>query len=235
MSPKGRKGNFAIDSAPLRCRNLLIDIKECYVFNMILDNELKIQVSSSNEGEIPLPLREYGEIPKGYVPVYLRVNIESLDHISRVGLRTIDNRASDRNETLERIFEEARIKSNGITVTRKECIFALPRHPQFITYGLPFWEGTHTLLEAMVDPSECIVVDGELFTEAGFALANGDEKNAEEEASDYWSGRKALTSYLAEGHDGNWEDYSDYNFPEVLIPRDIPTSRIRLIPNYVTK
>ncbi len=188
--------------------------------------------SDNNSGEnTPFTLLEYGEVPEGYVPLYISVKKESVDHISKLGFRVSDNQSEQRHGKIEEIFQIAG-ERNGSGINRDRCVFAIPRPPHQIKMGLTFDADKEVLFEVMVDPIRCLVVDGESFTEASSCLDQNDGEGAEDWADKYWRNSKKLVDYILEGHDGGDEDGDDFQFPEVLIPDDIPTSRIKLVKNY---
>jgi len=191
--------------------------------------EINAQVSEVKQ-ETPFTLREYGEIPKGYVPLYIAVNKDRLGYVAENGFRVIDNQSIKKHgNKIEEIFIKAGNKYH-LKVSRTNCIFASPRPPHQTKRGLSFREKEHALFGVMIDPADCIVVEGEYFTEASADLVS--RTMAEERAGDYWESKKTLKEYISEGHDGSDDDWDDYQFPEVLIPFDIPTTMIKLVENY---
>jgi hypothetical protein len=186
------------------------------------------------KAEIPFALREFGEIPEGYVPLYVRIKKTSLDFVAENGLRVEDNQRDKRASSLEKMFREEREK-RGIEVDRGKCVFAFPRLPHLMRSPLSF-NDDFVLLEIMVDPKKCLVADGEEITEADrerdLSTQVLDDKWARMHAETYWEESKTLNEYLAENHLGKMNDYDDYGMPEVLIPFDIPTSRIKVNTEY---
>jgi hypothetical protein len=177
--------------------------------------------------EIPFSLREIGEIPKSFVPVYLTVRSESLNHIAENGLRIGDNQMTKDAPEEEAIFSQA-AKEAGVNIDRTRCVFAYPRHPDKLQMSFSP-DPKRILLEAWIDPnSEVLVADAETYTTAvsKMGYANSEDSVAET-AQTYWTDAKIFKNYLNEKHTGDEND-KDFRIPEVLIPYDIPTSRIRV-------
>lgn len=147
-------------------------------------------------------------------------------HVANHGFRTIDNQAKKRKDGLEGIFEEAR-KKTGVEVSRARCVFAYPRRPEQIRYGMTFNTHKQILVEAKVNPKNSVVANGECYSEASDRLDS--PLSAQGWASEYWETAKPLKQYMAEGHDGSDDDRTDFNFPEVLIPENIPTDVLRVV------
>lgn len=191
-----------------------------------------VQPSSSGERPIEQVLtvpREFREVPEGFVSVFIQVSRRRLERCAKRGLRIEDNSRNELNHELERIFIEER-KRAGKSVDRTQCVFAYPRGPDKIRYPLSFDPKEDILLEAKIDPETAIVANGEYYTEAGFVLGGiGGKSSAREWAKSYWEESKSLRQYFDEGHDGSEDDYGDFTFPEVLIPVDIPVTRLRVV------
>lgn len=79
--------------------------------------------------EIPQSLRELGEIPQGFVPVYIGIDPESVDHVAEYGLRTHDNRWFGRNAQVEGYLDDAGRRMNA-KILRTECVYAYPEDPR---------------------------------------------------------------------------------------------------------
>lgn len=181
---------------------------------------------------IPPELKEYKEIPEGYVPLYIVLNNESIDHVAKVGFRVLDNRSIERHgEEYENLFLDAG-KKLKIKVNRTNCVFAYPRKPDQLRESFGFDEENQILVEVMVDPKSCLVAEASRFTDAGFALDHHDYKWAKVKADGYWKESMPLAEYLNEEHKGDLDDYEDFAFPEVLISEDIPIGRIRVVGDY---
>lgn len=196
---------------------------------MVIVSE-EITRPSSSEIEIPLGLREFGEIPGGYVSVYIVIKKERLNQIIEEGGILI--RGNKRNEILpklEEIFKEEG-KKYRFGVDRIKCVFAYPRPLGQIRLHLHFDPGKQVILEAKIDPNTAIVANGEFYTQAGEELCAGTEERAKNFANLYWETAKPLVQYLSERHNGSDNDFlNDFLFPEVLTPSDIPSSHLKLI------
>ena len=143
-----------------------------------------------------------------------------------VGVKIKNNAMKSKQPVLERIFDEEAGKI-GVGVGRTRCIFAYPRNPESIHNRLGFDPRTDILVEAMINSETAMVANAEYYTEAASRLEMG-ENAAREWAKIYWQEVKPLRQYLAEGHSGSEDDDSDFAFPEVLIPEDIPVTRLRI-------
>lgn len=172
---------------------------------------------------IPNTLKEFGELPSGYVPVCVDIELKNLDHVGAVGLRVEDNRMCVVNPALERIFFDEGQKLN-IGHNRTKCVFAYPVKPDQVRYGLRF-DPSKIRLEVMIDPTGVLVADGELYTESKIKLRKGEQTRAIEIAGKYWSESMPLKDYLREREK---EDFVDYSFPEALIPQNIHPDHIRI-------
>jgi len=169
------------------------------------------------------------EIPEGFVPLYISIRKESLDFVKQNGFRVRDNRRKGGAFELEQIFSQTG-KEMGIKVDRTNCVFAYPRTPDKVRLSLPFDKNKNVLFQVQVNPKDCLVADGSYVTEASFRmdLASGLE-TSRAWAKSYWETAKPLSEYLSERHTGKKSDYQDFEFPEVLIPADIPPERIKVI------
>lgn len=170
--------------------------------------------------------REFKETPRGFVSVFTAVPRETVDGIAAQGLKVEFNQAQKKSQIEEMLEQQAKLQ--GIKVSRLRCLFAYPRNPQYITSRLTFDPGRELLIEALVDPNSALVADHEYFTEASERLSRYSAGNAQPWIESYWKNSKPLSVYLSENHTGDEEDYDDFNFPEVLIPGDIPPSRLRV-------
>jgi hypothetical protein len=201
-------------------------------YNLFMATDVKESVlptessTDSKQKEIPLTLREYGEIPKAYVPVYIVVDKDRLDLVGEHGLRTTDNQMGENNPELEEIFEKVAQEKN-IRASRLNSVFAYPKSPDKIAGGMSFDDENQVLLEAKIDPSTALVVDGSNYTEAGEDLRHGNENGARVWAKSYWEQYISLSNYRARGFADEKSDV--FSFPEVLIPEDIPTSRLKVV------
>jgi len=188
------------------------------------------RASTSNETEkVPPTLQEFREVPKDFVSVFIVVSKRRLDQIAREGLKAEDigSRMAFRNPKLEQIFKEAATAA-GSAVDRTQCVFAYPKPPETIKFGMSFNPAEQVVLEAKIDPSNAVVANGEVYTEASWALSRGDEDGAKSWAELYWREAKPLTEYREEIHRSGEDDHHDFTFPEVLIPKDIQTDRLKL-------
>ncbi|KKT34249.1 MAG: hypothetical protein UW22_C0083G0003 [Candidatus Gottesmanbacteria bacterium GW2011_GWB1_44_11c] len=170
--------------------------------------------------------REFREVPGGYVSVFIAVPREKADEYGKEGIKIKNNAMKSKQPVLERIFDEEAGKI-GVGVGRTRCIFAYPRNPESIHNRLGFDPRTDILVEAMINSETAMVANAEYYTEAASRLDMG-ENAAREWAKIYWQEVKPLRQYLAEGHSGSEDDDSDFAFPEVLIPEDIPVTRLRI-------
>ncbi|QQG41519.1 MAG: hypothetical protein HYV90_05190 [Candidatus Woesebacteria bacterium] len=184
----------------------------------------------STKNEIPFSLRDFGEIPKGFIPVYILVSKESLQHVADNGFRVEDNRMNGRQQKLEEIFNQT-AQDMGVGVDRTKRVFAFPRRPDRFNVGLSYDPKKSVIVEAMIDPKmqNAVVAEGEYYTEADSYLEGFGLEAARSYAKSYWETAKPLSEYLKEGHDGSEGDYGDFNLPEILIPENIPTSRMRVV------
>lgn len=190
-----------------------------------------IEKNNLHSVDIPFALREFGEIPDGYVPVYIVIEKSSLQHVADYGLRSVDNRMIEKFPELSRIFEE--VKSDWtIGVDRTKCVFAYPKHPNEISEGLGFDPETDVLLEAMIDPEDTrtCVADGSIVTEELARMSWRDlkkpgwESGTRASADSYWRSLMTFREYTKRVENG----MDEYQFPEVLTS-DIPTSRLRVV------
>ncbi len=124
------------------------------------------KLKPSREGQdVPFSLREFGEIPENYVPLYIVVKKENLDRIGKYGFRTADNRSGERlGAEAENTFQEV-ATDLGVVVSREKVIFASPRTPDKVKFGTGFDEASESLLMVMVDPSNLVVANGIVFSE----------------------------------------------------------------------
>jgi hemoglobin-like flavoprotein len=172
------------------------------------------------------------EIAKEFVPLYVSIRKESLDFVKQNGLRVMDNRMKNGAPELEQVFSQTG-KEMGIKIDRTSCVFAYPRTPDKVKLSLISNKEKHVLLQVQADPKDCLVADGVYYSEAGWrmSLTNGLEETRAW-AKSYWEIAKPLNEYLSERHTGKKSDYDDFEFPEVLIPTDIPPERIKVVENY---
>lgn len=203
--------------------------------------EAELQPSEKTPSElIPPALKEFGEIPSGFVSVYIQVPREKLTLYDKYGARKEDIESIRENsffDDREKIFSEERVKA-GQQVDRTSCVFAYPRHPKHIRGGLEFNPDEDVVVEAKIDPKTAIVVDGDYVGEAsryyndknaGLPTFGGIE-TVRRWAKGYWKEAKPLLQYLEERHNSSEYDYTeDFSFPEVLIPDNIPPSRLRVV------
>lgn len=182
--------------------------------------------------EIPFTLREYGEIPEGYVPVYIVIDKESLQYVADHGLRRDDNRVAKKFPELSEIFTEE-YREWSFPLDRTECVYAYPRRPEEIREGLGFDPETDVLLEAMIDPNSVrtYVGDGSIFSEAAATTSRyGNKRNSgwknsmKQSAENYWKSVMSFAEYKKRVEAG----MKEYNFPEVLMD-DVPTNRLRVV------
>lgn len=166
--------------------------------------------------------------PPNTVAVFIILPKEKLAEVLSQGLSIEKNQRIKRNPRLEKIFSDIGT-SVGISFIRTSCLFAYPRRPERIKFGLGFDPQKKIILEAKIDSSDAMVSEGELYTEADFALHSGNEQRAVELAREYWKVSIPFEKYLKEGHDGSQNDLSDFNFPEVLIRENIPSARLRVL------
>ena len=196
---------------------------------MVIEEQVSGPVNNENTHNIPFSLRELGEIPEGFVPVFIVINRESMDHIANNGFRTQDNRGNARNQQAEELFQQSAQEHDMTVFDRTKCVFAYPRHPSRIGYGLGYEEDKHVIIEAYIDPKTALVANGDNFSEAATRLEyNKNVRSAKDYADSYWENAKPLEQYVQEGHAGQMDDYDDFTFPEVLIMDDIPTSRLKV-------
>lgn len=184
------------------------------------------------QSKIPFALREFGEIPKGYVPVYIVIDRESLQHVADYGLRREDNRVAKKFPELTEIFSEE-YKEWTFPLDRTECVFAYPKRPEEISEGLGYNPERDVLLEAMIDPNSVrtYIADGSIFTEA-LARTSADptkrspgwKDSVKRSAESYWRSVMRFADYKKKVADG----MDEYNFPEVLMD-DVPTNRLRVV------
>lgn len=183
------------------------------------------RLEGGNEAYFNTP-KEFGDIPKGFVSVFIVANKSSLRHISEFGFRVSDNRMADKSGDLEKLFSESPSKKS-VATKRTQCIFAYPRHPEMLRDAVvSFDPTTDVLIEAKIDPESAVVVDGADYTEAA---ARFHEKNLESVQSwveHYWNNSKKFKDYLV---DSNTLDTDCFISPEVLINEDIPANRIRVL------
>ncbi len=184
--------------------------------------------------------KEFGEKPQGYATVFVVVKGEIATEIAKSGLKVGLSSVVTKNEETEEIFEEAR-KESAVPVSRQQCNFAYPRQLDQLSH-LPFNVREDILIEALVDPEKCWVTSMEDYSEARLRMDDGklDIDGAKLFAETYWEEAERLSDYLKKGYTGD-KNYSeryrsfDFTFPEVLIPDDIPPSRMRLAPNQPTE
>jgi len=192
-----------------------------------------VQVSQPKPIETSSPVEEDHSPEKlnNYVTLYIHINKESLDFINKNGFRAKDNQMGTKGPELEQIFSQTG-KDMGFRVDRTKCIFAYPRKPDEVRLSL-FNPGKQVLFEVQVDPKDCIVADGAFVTEAGADITGLEGiKGARSWAKSYWETAKPLSQYLSEHHTGEEQDLDDFEFPEVLIPTDIPVDRIKMVEDY---
>ena len=170
--------------------------------------------------------REFREVPGEYVPVFIAVPRERAGKYGKEGIKIGNNARESRQPVLERIFNEE-AGNIGVSVRRTRCIFAYPRNPESIHNRLGFDPKTDILVEAMINPETAMVTNAEYYTEAASRLDMGEDASREW-ARTYWQEVRSMRQYLAEGHDGSEDDHNDFTFPEVLIPEDIPVTRLRI-------
>lgn len=174
------------------------------------------------------------EIPENFVPLYISIRKESLDFVRQNGFRVEDNQMAKRNPEVEKIFSQVG-REMGFTIDRTKCVFAYPRNPDAIRHTY-YDKNRDILVQVLVDPKNCIVAEGDHYAGAVSALMSRlsppNEEEAKACAEAYWGTTEPLERYLQEGHVGEWEDLKDYNFPEVLIPSNIPTDRIKIVTDY---
>jgi hypothetical protein len=177
--------------------------------------------------DIPEELQNI-EIPRGYVILYTRVPLEALDSIIENGLDVSWNkRKTGKNSELEKIFSESAREHNLEKYDRTQVIFAeLDR--EGINVGMALKKRNAHVLQIAVDPRDLIVVDGDEYTFASQELSRGMPGKIKKIADDYWDGAKPLKEilelrYVGEITPGDMENL------EVLIPYNIPVSRITLV------
>ncbi|MFH1561354.1 MAG: hypothetical protein ABID04_02110 [Patescibacteria group bacterium] len=174
-------------------------------------------------------LREFRERPDGYVSVFLQVKRKRLETIAFEGARPSGRMAAISPE-VEEIFELAR--DDRIPVSRTNCIFAYPFHPDDLKQQatLSFNPREEVMLELLVDPKSVFVVNADLYGEANWAFRSYAKKDVAEKvegcAEQYWEDAVRLDEYLATGI----EPEEEISFLEVLIGSDIPPERIRIAP-----
>jgi hypothetical protein len=197
-------------------------------------------------------LKEFKEVPEGYVSVFTVVDKKDLDEIASEGLLTEKNLVTQRHlSTVETLFDQI-AREKGIGLTRTTSIFAYPRHPLHMQNIFQFDTDTQALLELKVDPKKAIVTDMATYNQATNIIRTIEEYNpltdplvrkpleteedAREWAEDYWSKAKRLDVYLGEGHKGYRvgsgpnDKTLDYEFPEILIGENVPPGSIREVP-----
>lgn len=172
------------------------------------------------------------ETPENFVPLYISIRKESLDFVRQNGFRVEDNQMAKRSPILEEIFSQVGGEM-GSKIDRTRCVFAHPRTPDTTGFGLSFDESEDVLIQVLVNPKDCVVANGEYYTEAGFQMSRSDSKEEiRTYAKAYWETVKPLEKYLEEEHTGEAGDFLDFVFPEVLIPSNIPTDRIKILTGY---
>ena len=187
--------------------------------------------TTETDGQVVESVRS-PEIPKGFVPLYVSIRKESLDFVKLNGLRVRDNRMKNGAPELEQLFSQTG-KEMGIKIDRTSCVFAYPRTPDKVKLSLSFDKEKDVLLQIQADPKDCLVADGVCYSEAGWRMSLTDGLEvARAWAKSYWETAKPLNEYLSERHTGKGGDYDDFEFPEVLIPTDIPPERIKVVENY---
>jgi hypothetical protein len=178
--------------------------------------------------EVPFTLRELGEIPKSFIPVYVGVDPESLSFVGENGLKAEDNRREQ--DPAETYIKEVGDRM-GITINRTKCVFAYPEKPNNVAY-----QSNGVLLEVWVDPNSNILVAdtddiGEVLSELHSSHPIKSREFLAEDIEDYWRNAKPFKDYLHEKHNNGAGSANSYMAPpELLIPYDIPTSRIRVLP-----
>lgn len=93
-------------------------------------------LSAQSERIIPLILKEFQEIPPGYVSVFRTTSVsrQNLERIATQGYSIEANLMQTRHPELESIFQRAAQRYN-IPLNRTRVIFAYPRPPEVIQYG----------------------------------------------------------------------------------------------------
>ncbi|EKD53106.1 MAG: hypothetical protein ACD_61C00152G0002 [uncultured bacterium] len=210
--------------------------QESYNWFMVSDYDHQIEVDSSERVgsesiEIPFALREYGEIPEGYVPVYVVIDRKSLQYVAGNGLRVEDNQIGKKHPDLEKIFNEVN-KEWTKPIERTRCVFAYPVHPSQAKLSKSYDPERHVIIEAMVDPNNVrtYVADSEYYTMAFERMIGIDgipsldwEADVRDSAERYWASAISLSEYLRGKKEG------EYTSAEILIQDDIPTSRLKLV------
>lgn len=211
--------------------------------------------------EIPLSLREFGEIPANYVSAFIQIKKTSLNHVAKYGFRTLDNQMMKNALESERIFQQEATRL-GIKFDRSKSIFAYPMRPDEMVESLGFDPKEDMLLEVKVDPKKCLVADagyvGAIYdnlrseiktreeadrenarlAEAGVQhRVQSGEESAGRNAKKYWETAMFFDEYIRRGWNKpfNSEEhvFEAPGFPEVLISENIPTNFIRAISDYV--
>lgn len=182
---------------------------------------------------IPSLLKDFGEVPSGYVSLFIEIPWRYIGHIAIHGLRIEDNQMLTRKPVLEEIFKRVGEKY-GAKVNRTSCIFAYPRNPDQTDHHVKRDPSIDSLVEIKVDAERCIVVDGNHYTEAGFLLDphwGSEDKNVVKGLAEfYWEESLSLIDYLRRTSKGtDIGEFDDFRDPEVLIPFDVPVGHIRIV------
>lgn len=178
--------------------------------------------------DVPVSLKEFGEIPDSFRSTFFYVRNDKLPQLAETGvtteMNTIYERAAetvaDRGYNVEDIFEDKR-RELGIENSRITCQFAFATEQEAEENGFRFDPENYTLIEAKIDPEKARVADGEIY---GKANMYGNKDTAKTFANEYWERSVTLAEYLSGNH-----DLPNNGFTEVLAPGEIPTDHLRIV------
>lgn len=163
--------------------------------------------------EVPASLKDFSEVPEGYISVYIQIDRGSLNHVAQNGLRIEDNKIGTKAPEIEKIFKDV-ARELGVKFDRTKCVFAYPRQPATIIETFGFDKENEVLTEAKIDPRKCLVADASLYTEAAEKLRSGlsveeaktksterfrvisGEEVARDWAKSYWESAISLDEYI---------------------------------------
>lgn len=169
---------------------------------------------------VPKELLDIQEWPDNLVPVYTVVTRENLESIRDLGLLVSKNNA--KRWQIAVIFEQER--PERFTSGRLDCIYARPKAPHQIL-ALENLKKGKPFLEILIDPTRALVADTALIDDSMNNTNPGMINRARELAKVYWAQCIPFPDYQKLGKQSRSRLFRN---PEVLIPEDIPPSRIRV-------
>lgn len=158
--------------------------------------------------------------------VYRIVKKEAVEELLKEGIKVKNNKMEAVSAEMEEIFKTKALEA-GIDIDRTKCIYAFPDDPRKEGHAWLGVDEDEAVIEIEMDlNSKAIVCDGEYYTESSVALRRGDREQANSWAQTYWENAVPLKSYLENQRDA---DSNYFSMPEILIPQDIPSQKIRLL------